>query len=100
MIEELARSLLALLTEISRAVITAYSVMEVVYFIGKQLEGKRVQLHNLMGAIGGALWITGLGVWKHTGGPDGYTLSLLLRSWGVALMLLPLLLPKAEKHRA
>lgn len=100
MIEELARSLLALLTEISRAVITAYSVMEVVYFIGKQLEGKWVQLHNLMGAIGGALWIVGLGVWKHAGGPDGYTLSLLLRSWGVALMLLPLLLRKAEKHRA
>lgn len=100
MIEELARSLLALLTEISRAVITAYSVMEVVYFIGKQLEGKWVQLHNLMGAIGGALWIVGLGVWKHAGGADGYTLSLLLRSWGVALMLLPLLLQKAEKHRA
>ena len=100
MIEELARSLLALLTEISRAVITAYGVMEVVYFIGKQLEGKRVQLHNLIGAIGGALWIAGLGVWKHTGGPDGYTLSLLLRSWGVALMLLPLLLLKAEEHRA
>lgn len=98
MIEELARSLLALLTEISRAVITAYGVMEVVYFIGKRLEGKWVQPHNLIGAIGGALWIVGLGVWKHTGGADGYTLSLLLRSWGVALMLLPLLLRKAEEH--
>lgn len=96
MIEELARSLLALLTEISRAVITAYGVMEVVYFIGKRLEGKRVQPPSLMGAIGGALWIAGLGVWKHAGGPDGYTLSLLLRSWGGALMLLPLLLRKVE----
>ncbi len=55
-------SLLALLTEISRAVITAYSVMEVVYFIGKRLEGKRVQPRNLIGAIGGALWIAGPGV--------------------------------------
>lgn len=99
MIEELARSLLALLTEISRAVITAYGVMEVVYFIGKRLEGKRVQPHNLIGTIGGALWIVGLGVWKHAEGPDGYTLSLLLHSWGVALMLLPQLLQKVEEHR-
>lgn len=98
MIEEFAGSLLALLVEISRAVITAYSVMEVVYFIGKRLEGKRVQPHDLIGAIGGALWIVGLGVWKYIGAPDGYTLSLLLRSWGVALMLLPLLLRKVEEH--
>lgn len=99
MIEELAMTLLALLTEISRAAITAYGVMEAVYVIGRQLEEKRVQPHNLIGAIGGALWIVGLGVWKHIGGPDGYTLSLLLRSWGVALMLLPLLLRKVEEHR-
>ena len=95
-IEAVFRSLLVLLVEVSRAVITAYGVMEVVYFAGLLLEGRRPHLYTLIGAIGGALWIIGLGLWRYLPLQDAYTLSLLLRSWGVALMLLPLLLRKVE----
>ncbi|BDX35472.1 hypothetical protein MN1_050 [Thermus phage MN1] len=98
-IETVLRPLLALLVEFSRAVITAYGVMEIVYFIGLLLGGRQAHLYTLWGAIGGMLWIVGLWLWKQTAPQqDVYSLSLLLRSCGVALMLLPHLFRRMEER--
>lgn len=76
--------------EFFRAVITAYGVYAMVLVVGSVFMRLRLAWQEVVEALGGLLWLLGLTLWRLTGYADFYDdASLLLRSAGVALMLLP-----------
>lgn len=88
---------LVFFVELSRAVITAYGVMGLVYVLGRTLGGfGRTTPVEALWALGGLLWVAGISLWHYGADAGGYTVSLALRSGGVALMLLQVLLGELE----
>ncbi len=87
-----------LVTEVSRSVITAAAVYFIIIGLAG-LMGLRRSWHESVEAVGGFLWVLGLTLWRAQEPADNYTASLALRSWGVALMLLPWLVRAALRGR-
>ena len=77
------------LIEAARAIITTYAVYAIIVGSAGPLFKIPVTWLELIEAAGGAFWVVGVAWWRTTPDSAGYDMDLLLRSTGVALMLLP-----------
>ncbi len=84
-----AETLLLLGVELARAVITAYSVYALVLVTGGALARLSVRWEERVEALGGALYLAGVILWRRYAGADAYDLDLFLRAVGTALLILP-----------
>ncbi|UZX16573.1 hypothetical protein KQ693_05955 [Thermus sp. PS18] len=75
--------------EIARAVITAYSVYALVVVLGGVLARLPTRWEERVEALGGALYLAGVMLWRSYAGGDTYDLDLFLRATGTALLILP-----------
>lgn len=82
-------TLLLLGVELSRAVITAYSVYAIVLALGGFLARLPTRWEERVEALGGGLYLAGVILWRHYAGGDAYDLDLFLRAFGTALLVLP-----------
>ena len=79
---------IAILVEAARSVITAVAVYSIIVGLAGAM-GFRRTWHESVEAVGGLLWVLGLVLWRVQVPEDVYTISLVIRSWGVALLVLP-----------
>ncbi len=78
--------------ELSRAIITAYSVYAIVLILGGFLARLPTRWEERVEALGGSFYLAGVILWRHYAGGDAgdvYDLDLFLRASGVALLVLP-----------
>jgi len=75
--------------ELSRAIITAYSVYAIVLILGGFLARLPTRWEERVEALGGSFYLAGVILWRHYAGGDAYDLDLFLRALGIALLVLP-----------
>lgn len=75
--------------ELARAIIVAYAVYLITLTITLATERRPVSGWQVMAAIGGAVYLAGLVLWRYAPGGDTYDLDLFLRTSGIAIMVLP-----------
>jgi len=75
--------------EAARAIVTSYAVYAIIIgSAGIFCKIKTTWLERVE-AIGGVLWVVGVSLWRTVPESSGYDIDLMLRSSGVALILLP-----------
>lgn len=84
-----AEALFLLGVELSRAIITAYSVYAIVLILGGFLARLPTRWEERVEALGGSFYLAGVILWRHYAGGDAYDLDLFLRASGMALLTLP-----------
>ena len=84
----MSEAIVAILVEAARSVITAAAVYSIIVGLAGAM-GFRRTWHESIEAVGGLLWVLGLVLWRVQVPEDVYTISLVIRSWGVALLVLP-----------
>lgn len=75
--------------EIARAIIVAYAVYLITLSVTLIIERYPVSGWQIVAAIGGAVYLAGLILWRYAPGADIYDLDLFLQTAGIALMVLP-----------
>lgn len=93
----MSEAIVAILVEAARSVITAAAVYSIIVGLAGAL-GVRRTWHESVEAVGGLLWVLGLVLWRVQAPEDIYTISLVIRAWGVALLVLPRLVHVALKE--
>jgi len=82
-------TLLSFITGLTISVITAYGVYSVILASLGRFFGRKPRWQEVIGGVGGALWLIGILGWHpHFGLSDVYSIDLLLRYLGVALLAL------------
>ena len=93
----MSEATIALLVEVARSVITAVAVYSIVVGLAGAM-GFRRTWHESVEAVGGLLWVLGLILWRVKAPEDVYSISLICRAWGVALLVLPRLVHVALRE--
>ncbi len=84
-----ADAFLLISVELSRAIITAYSVYAIVLILGGFLARLPTRWEERVEALGGSFYLAGVILWRYYAGGDAYDLDLFLRASGMALLVLP-----------
>jgi hypothetical protein len=75
--------------ELSRAILTAYSVYAIVVALGSSMAQLPTRWEEWVEAVGGVLYLAGIVIWRHWVSQDTYDLDLFLRAAGSALLVFP-----------
>lgn len=81
--------------ELAYAIISTYATVAVVHLVLATLTHRPTSHIRILEGVGGAMYLVGIILWRDSDYAGGYSQFLLLKSVGLAIMILPKVVPLA-----